>query len=578
MAAALQLEYGDADLLCYGAAETGNDLRDAQRQFIAELSQRLEAALSGPARLLFSGPSLGLLARRFADAGHQCTWLHQYKGNAHESAPGSIMPGKEPGKEGIKESSTDFGQWQDSEPLDAIVMEGTIHYLGQLGYLQNARRLLSEGGTLLLAGEYLKDDARIDYSDLATLDSCRQLAARLGYVALAEDDFTAAAAASLERLQELTTKHRASLAERLGGDSRLEAAQDRLRAAAQEFATGRRCLRLLAWQCRTHAEGEYAAAEYGAIDTFAPVEIAALFAASFDKAFDASLWHWKYALNQGRCVVARSRPGGPIVAHYGGSPRRIDYFGITATAIQVCDVMVEPEHRRLYGKNSLFFKTAATFLEREIGYSVGHLLGFGFPNQKAMNIATRLGLYEKTDDLVELCFDGPGTGDVRGSLVPLDLADAGQARGLDGLWEAMRKDFINGIIGRRDAEYFDYRYQRHPASAIYQCRRLLREDGSLLAVAVMKPEGEYRLLLDLVCPLAEINDALALLRHAAAAEPDFRGLKFWITHGWLEHLPTTSAIVNDLGIDIPCNSWTAGPAADRLLGAWWLTAGDMDFM
>jgi hypothetical protein len=36
--------------------------------------------------------------------------------------------------------------------------------------------------------------------------------------------------------------------------------------------------------------------------------------------------------------------------------------------------------------------------------------------------------------------------------------------------------------------------------------------------------------------------------------------------------------MRDLEIDIPCNSWTRGPQAQELAGAWWLTAGDMDFL
>ena len=34
----------------------------------------------------------------------------------------------------------------------------------------------------------------------------------------------------------------------------------------------------------------------------------------------------------------------------------------------------------------------------------------------------------------------------------------------------------------------------------------------------------------------------------------------------------------ELEIEIPCNIWTRGPSAEQLQGAWWLTAGDMDFL
>ena len=52
----------------------------------------------------------------------------------------------------------------------------------------------------------------------------------------------------------------------------------------------------------------------------------------------------------------------------------------------------------------------ATLFEREIGYTVKHVLGFGFPNQPVMNTARRLGLYGKVDDFLALAFDAPGAG------------------------------------------------------------------------------------------------------------------------------------------------------------------------
>ncbi|GIT64349.1 MAG: hypothetical protein Ct9H300mP22_7490 [Gammaproteobacteria bacterium] len=58
-----------------------------------------------------------------------------------------------------------------------------------------------------------------------------------------------------------------------------------------------------------------------------------------------------------------------------GIPRHIQYFGEPNTAIQPSDVMVLLDVRRHYGKSSFFFKTAATFLEREIGNTVNHLFG-----------------------------------------------------------------------------------------------------------------------------------------------------------------------------------------------------------
>ena len=55
-------------------------------------------------------------------------------------------------------------------------------------------------------------------------------------------------------------------------------------------------------------------------------------------------------------------------------------------------------------------------------------------------------------------------------------------------------------------------------------------------------------------------------------------LKIWITKAWIDEVRISGVIENELGIEIPCNSWNPGPSSKVLYGAWWLTAGDMDFM
>ncbi len=305
-----------------------------------------------------------------------------------------------------------------------------------------------------------------------------------------------------------------------------------------------------------------------------------MFTASFGVEFNPELWRWKYQLGQGRCVLARQTPGGPVVAHYGGAPRRIRYFGQPELAIQVCDVMVMPGERRRYGKQSLFFKTAATFLEREIGYNVEHLLGFGFPNQKAMNIAKRLGLYQKTDDFVEVVYarpESPGAmPEVTLQAFTMDSPTDQQA--LNELWQRMGPGFVGGIIGVRDSAYVQYRYHQHPAASRYQCFWLHVAEQGPLAFVVLKQHNDNWLLMDIVCPESAVKQVLQALCQWAAQQPQSPLLMLWVTRGWLEQVLLPAASVNALNIEIPCNDWNPGPKAQDLYGRWWLTAGDMDFM
>ena len=468
--------------------------------------------------------------------------------------------------------------------FDVIVIEGSIIYLDQLAVLSKSRQLLNPNGKLLFFGEFLDDDSALAPSELANLSSLRQLSRRLGMELLEEADLTASAIESARQLSALLNAHHHNLDELPQLiDTDIDSCVQELLNAVAEFESRRRCFRLFQFSMTPMPEGEYAEAEYSDIDSFDPLEIADLSQKSFGVDFDTEIWRWKYIEGDGKCVVARPTRDGAIVAHYGGAPRHICYFGTAALAIQVCDVMVLPEIRGQYGKNSLFFKVAATFLEREIGNTVRHLLGFGFPNQKAMTIAIRLGLYEKTDDFVEVLYprsDEPMKNSAY-TVTTLDLADEKQRLQLDSLWRAMRADFEDNIIGVRNCDYIRYRYFEHPFARRKQYRCVLIRDSishQPLAIAILKNKDSYTLIMDLICPLDSVSPAICTLNRELGESSQTQGLKMWITRGCLSRVMLDGAIVNELGIEIPCNSWNPGPGAASLYGRWWLTAGDMDFM
>ena len=184
-------------------------------------------------------------------------------------------------------------------------------------------------------------------------------------------------------------------------------------------------------------------------------------------------------------------------------------------AIQPCDVMVHPSIRKQYGKGSLFFEVAATFLEREIGNTVNHLLGFGFPNQKTMNISKRLGLYEKTDDFIEIVYPVGQASEEQerhqATIVDYDPLDAASRGEIDSLWALMKDDYTDGIIGVRDAEYIQHRYVNHPFSKEKQYRCVIiraQSSKQALAFAVLKEHDGSKLLMDLICPVAVMNSIL----------------------------------------------------------------------
>ncbi len=556
-------------LLCYGTGEASESLCDLQQNLLQQLSSAVLDGLPANAKALLIGDNLQEVAAAITEREREVTLLGRTLYSLLE------VPGPVCFQDG------DLLSFEAQAGLDLIVFEGSMSYLDQLSVLQKARALLNPGGRLFLLGEYLAQDTEFVYSALANLESLHNLSVRLGFSCRATTDFSAGAILSLRALRSQLTESRAGvLAEEEAPDiSGLSAAASCIE---EEFLSGRRCLQLIELESGINEEDEWAKAEFAAIDSFATQDIALLFEKSFQLEFDREIWDWKYRLGQGRCVIARTEAGGDIVAHYGGAPRQISYFGEPAVAIQVCDVMVLPEVRRSYGKSSLFFRTAATFLEREIGYSVKHLLGFGFPNQKAMNIAIRLGLYEKTDEFVEVHI-APDTALLEGWRIT-ELQFKERAAAIDTLWQQMRDDFSDSILGERNSAYFDYRFRQHPFGKRGQYRALQLVDAQeqLSAVAVLKPHGEHMLLMDVFARRSEIADHIVRLQtwsHDAAKEDaTMRPIKFWVTRSGLARINLTPTAVHDLGIEIPCNSWNAGPPAELLRDKWWLTAGDMDFL
>ena len=577
----LELEFGELYLQHFGLfadskatnLEPSAVLLDAQHRFAARLVELLGMTDSG-ADILVVGDTLLPLARELAEAGRSILWI----GSAKLLVTGGDVPTS------FRHVGEDFVAYAPAASTDVLVHEGSIRYLDQMAILSKSRDVLGESGRLILFGEFLHDDSQIEYSALPNFTSFDQLSRRLGFVPLETLDLSSSAMKTLEQVRPLIDSHGQKLVEE-GVCAQVDLADMELefRKMQEEYASGRRGFRLLSLQRDLSSANEWANVEFGDIQSFEPREVAELFEESFKVGFDEDLWNWKYGQGDGKCVVARLGKQSHIVAHYGGAPRKIIYFGEESMAIQPCDVMVHPSIRKQYGKGSLFFEVAATFLEREIGNTVSHLLGFGFPNQKTMNISKRLGLYEKTDDFVEIVYGKADTSteQTRYCLVEYNPQDLGSRSDLDQLWESMKVDYEKGIVGVRDADYIAHRYISHPFSKANQYRCVfLRENARVkpIAFAVLKDHAGGKLIMDLICPVALMKNAITILNQELSKDEDSSELRLWLTRSGVDKALTGDAIVNELGIEIPCNSWNPGPSAELLDGAWWLTAGDMDFI
>ncbi|MEX0737720.1 MAG: GNAT family N-acetyltransferase [Pseudohongiella sp.] len=596
----LELAFGEVDYLSYGVqSRSDGSVRDGQQA----MAEQLAAMISAPpgACVLDVGCGTGALAQKLARTGYQVTAIdvnEQAVGAAQQRfANMALSRGPESdGKAGDTNGdasgdrtgagnipvlfTADLQTFAPDQNFDVLVLQNSARYLSPLAVFAHARRLLKPGGQLLIQEEFTGDDTERHPEPLPVLKHVLDMATRAGYVLTQQRDLSPGVAEWMQLCLELFDQNLHGLEERTGLpipqllDLRQAMAEDR-----DKCRRGRYCHVLLDFHMGA-ADVTLLPAGCLPVDRYR-----ALFENSFDTDFSPALWQWKYGNGRGHSVVACKND--MAVAHYGGISRDILYFGKPERALQICDVMVMPQHRGFYSRRGLFFSTAASMLELYAGNAAGHQLGFGFPNIKAMHVAQRLGLYAKTDELLALSyladsfestsfestsFESTSASDTW--TVTASGPDASSAALINVVWPRMVSAFSDGIIGLRDWAYLSYRYAQRPGLK-YDFLALANASGDK-AMAVIRDHGECSLIMDIVAADDDLATVLwALCRHG---HDTGRPMVFWLSAGQLQRVQTAALQTEPTGIHIPCNAWTEGPSAPTLQGKWWLTAGDMDFL
>ncbi len=302
-------------------------------------------------------------------------------------------------------------------------------------------------------------------------------------------------------------------------------------------------------------------------------EVAQLFERCFGFPLSLALWDWKYGAGRGENVLGLSDER--VVAHYGATYRRILYCGEMAQAAQIGDVMVDPSDRGVLTRRGPFYLTAATQAELSCATC---LVGFGFPNTRAMRLPQKLGLYAPVDRIVELAWPvrrRPRWKRAGGRIVePGELARMRKL--VDRLWSAMAEALTQSAVGVRDIDWLTHRYADHP---VHQYTTLVirsRFSGRANALAVVKREGERCELLDVIGPAASMPDLITVVRHLAACW-GCKEVYCWITESHAQWLDHGDPIRRDPDVVVPTSIWVGGPSPDELQGRWWLMGGDTDF-
>lgn len=500
-------------------ASPETDGQEAQERSTRSL---LAAMLPPPARVLAVGIGRGLTFSRLQEAGYEVLGI----------TPDAAQPlaGPNGRLQCVAYEALDI----PTASVDVVVCRESAQEVDLLTLFERAARWLRPGGQLLILDEGALPRVAPGAESLHLAKDVLALAERIGF--------------------------------RLDRHDGLQAAND----ACLEKARGGRYDCLL-FDFRRPAA---LAADIGWAGHADEAGLLELFAESFGYAMDPAVWRWKYAEAEPLGTVVR-RDGKPL-AFYGGMPRQILFHGTPAQAVQIGDVMVHPRERGILRRNGPFLQAASTFLERSVGFGRPSLLGFGFPTDKAMRLAGRLGLYREADRMLELAWPAtPGALSplaVRGR--PLDPEKDGPA--IDFLWQRMAGDLRRRIVGIRDWARIRYRYLGHPGVryGIFLLRhRLTRRP---LGVVVLREREDALELVDVVAPLSCLPQMIAFCRRHAQRCGKAR-VFVWVAAGAAAAFRTKDTAETPLGLVVPTCAWTSGPAQDQVQGQWWLLGGDSDF-
>lgn len=308
-------------------------------------------------------------------------------------------------------------------------------------------------------------------------------------------------------------------------------------------------------------------------------EMRTLFREVFGHEMSEAHWRWKYGDGRGCGIGIWRTDNGRLIAHYGGTTRAAVCFGQPVQVFQACDLMVASGDRGSFSRQGPVFLAAASFLENQLGFGAPHLLGIGFPNERAYKLPEHLGLYTGClGRIQEVSWTAATQGVSRLLWHCQEVLDFGDkvCASLDRCWQLMLNDMGERVIGVRDARYVRERYLSHPDKQyrVFIVRHRLYPgwQGALVLRAVDQERLE---LLDVIAPVSCIP---ALLRWAReiAFNAGAKQVYAWLVDN-IVALFAPYAAAQDLGVLVPGNRWTKGPLNDSVRGRWWLTGGDTDF-
>lgn len=306
--------------------------------------------------------------------------------------------------------------------------------------------------------------------------------------------------------------------------------------------------------------------------------ICRLFEKVFKEKMTLAHWRWKYERELSRAIVVYRDE--QLVAHYGGVGTKILLEGKTSTAMQVTDLMVDPQARNAVRSNSPFYLSAKKFLEGFVGFDKPFLLGYGFPSDRAMDLSEKLGLFTPVGNMWEARWSvkQDQTLNVK-NIITLDKNNFQKYEAkINSLWHKFSHHFSNHFICDKNADYFKWRFLFHPSKkySIHIVPGRLTKVPKAIFV-LRHDQNKKSMLMDILCSSLDLENiiklALVMSAHKGSSE-----VIAWHSDSFKKVFSVLSSVQEPLAIKIPANIGSVGLDPELQKNKWWFMPGDTDYL
>ena len=308
-------------------------------------------------------------------------------------------------------------------------------------------------------------------------------------------------------------------------------------------------------------------------------------------------WHaWKYGASpgEGQGQGTGAWHEGRLVAFCGGLPRKFWRHHECLSGMQIGDVMVHPSWRSIFTRRGPFFQVSNHFYDSRLGAQPGRpfQLGFGFPSERHLKLATMTGLLHDGGVIESLHWPTSDATDpefllgwVWRTLSPDDERfDFVVSEAWKSMLETARDHDLT--LGQRDAAYLRWRYVDRPDDSnsgaekkfCYRFVELCRPwSFAPVGVAVLNLSSPSAHWLDWIGPVEFLGPACQACR-IEAARAGAAELTAWASAAVVDQLAQSGfglrVVCAGLGIPVASDLKPEEVPQLRL----WLMGGDTDFL